>query len=694
MEAQRRVSALAGSNSHMSDAHEAGQLDMLPGLRASVAKAKAEVSASSRRKVQEQAPADVDPVARVLVDVPLAHLDRPFDYLVPAAMAEAAVPGVRVKVRFAGQDVDGFVVERAASSDHPGPLKPLTRVVSPEVVLTPEVQLLTAELAHRYAGARADVLRLAVPPRHATTEKAPPMPSALPVVADLAAALQVWEGHETAEPFLSHLARGGSPRAVWQALPGADWAAQVAHAAALTAASGRGVVLCLPDRRDVDRVATALSAVVGEDQFTVLTADLGPARRYEAFLAVVRGQRRIVLGTRSAAFAPVADLGLVCIWDDGDDLHAEPRAPYPHTREVLLTRADHADAAVLLGGLVRTVEAEYLVRTGWARTLGPMRARVRDSVRVDLVATDEQAKGARVPAPAVTAIRRALESGPVLVQTPRSGYVAHLACERCRTPARCQACRGPLRLAAATDPPTCGWCGVADHAWACQECGHRGMRAPVLGRDRTAEEMGRMFPGHTVRSSGGERILSEVGVSADIVVATPGAEPPARRGYEAVLLLDTWLSLGRNDLRSDEEAVRRWFNAAGLVRPGGRVLAMGDPSLPLLQTLVRWDPVGFAGRELESRHSAHLPPAVRMASVSGTPDAVQEALSLVELPPVAEVLGPVPVPSREETDEVRVVVRVPRHLGTALSEALGDMQRARSARRLTAVRVQVEPLQL
>src|SRR5690606_11374698 len=141
-------------------------------------------------------------------------------------------------------------------------------------------------------------------------------------------------------------------------------------------------------------------------------------------------------------------------------------------------------------------------------------------------------------------------------------------------------------------------------------------------------------------------------------------------------------------------AVRRWFNAAGLVRPGGRVLAMGDPSLPLLQTLVRWDPVGFAGRELESRQSAHLPPAVRMASVAGLPDAVDEAMALVDLPPVAEVLGPVPVLAREKTDEVRVVIRVPRHLGAALSQSLGDMQRARSARRLAAVRVQVEPLQL
>ncbi len=65
-------------------------------------------------------------------------------------------------------------------------------------------------------------------------------------------------------------------------------------------------------------------------------------------------------------FAPVDRLGLVAIWDDGDDLHAEPRAPYPHAREVLLTRAQLAEAGALVGGHARTAEAQLLVETGWA----------------------------------------------------------------------------------------------------------------------------------------------------------------------------------------------------------------------------------------------------------------------------------------------------------------------------------------
>ena len=110
------------------------------------------------------------PVARVAVDVPLAHLDRPFDYLVPERMAESAARGCRVRVRFAGQLTGGYLLERVSASDHPGRLATLERVVSPEPVLTPEVAALAREVADRYAGTLADVLRLAIPPRHARVE--------------------------------------------------------------------------------------------------------------------------------------------------------------------------------------------------------------------------------------------------------------------------------------------------------------------------------------------------------------------------------------------------------------------------------------------------------------------------------------------------------------------------------------------
>jgi primosomal protein N' (replication factor Y) (superfamily II helicase) len=667
----------------------------LPGLvRAEVRRAKARTARAQKKRAAEAEPAAVDPVARVLVDVPLAHLDRPFDYAVPATMADTAVPGCRVKVRFAGQDVDGYLVARAATTEHQGRLAPLRRVVSAEPVLSPEVAALTADVAARYAGSRADVLRLAVPARHATTEKQPGPPAPAPAAYDPAAAEAAWRDHEPGAAFLRHLADGGSPRAVWGAAPATDWPDLLAHAAATAYASGRGALLCVPDGKDVTRVDRALTRVLGEGHHVTLTADAGPARRYADFLAVSRGVRRFVVGTRAAAFAPVRDLGLVAIWDDGDDLHAEPRAPYPHTRETLLLRAEREQAAALVGGFARTVEAEYLLRSGWAAGLSAPRAVLRERVTVTVAGAadrdlerDVHARGARIPKQVHDTIREALRTGPVLVQTPRTGYAASLACERCRTPARCATCAGPLALTAPTEPPSCRWCATPAPAWACPECGHRGLRAPVLGDARTAEELGRTFATTRVRTSSGDAVLAEVDARPAVVVATPGAEPVAAGGYAAVVLLDTWLLLGRTDLRTAEEALRRWSNAAALVRPGGRVIAVGDATSPALQALVRWDLPGFAARESAERVEAHLPPASRLATISGAPGAVDDAVTLLSAPPDAEVLGP--VASGEE--ESRVVVRVPRAQGTALSRALGDLQRLRSSRKLEAVRIQVDP---
>jgi primosomal protein N' (replication factor Y) len=212
-----------------------------------------------------------------------------------------------------------------------------------------------------------------------------------------------------------------------------------------------------------------------------------------------------------------------------------------------------------------------------------------------------------------------------------------------------------------------------------------------VGDARTAEELGRTFPATTVRTSSGQTVLAEVGPKPAIVVATPGAEPVAEGGYAAVVLLDTWLMLSRPDLRTDEEAVRRWANAVGLVRPGGLAVAVGDPAHAGLQALVRWDPGGFAAREAAERSAAHLPPASRLATITGEPGALDDALTLLDAPESAETLGPV---AFGDGDQQRVVVRVPRAEGAALSRALGLLQRVRSARKLDAVRVQVDPVSL
>ena len=697
------------------------------------------------------------------MDVSLAHLDRPFDYLVPAELAEQAQPGTRVRVRFAGQLVDGWLLERAESSTHDGRLTYLDRLVSPEPALTPEIARLARAVADRYAGSLADVLRLAVPPRHARVERQPspppepasgvpaadgaldaarvpvtaafpdaaavPVTAAVPDAARAPAAVNVtaagdagggdgtpggtgvrpghdagstgagWHSYPAGPGFLRALADGRAPRAVWSALPGEDWAARFAEAAAATVRSGRGVVAVVADARDLERLDAALTGRLGAGRHVALSAALGPARRYRAFLAARRGQVPVVIGTRAAMFAPVDGPGLVAIWDDGDDLHAEPRAPYPHAREVLLTRARLGAAAVLVAGHARTAEAQLLVETGWAKEIVAARSTLR--ARTPLVtptgddpqlARDPAAATARLPSLAWEAARAALKAdAPVLVQVPRRGYLPAVSCAACRAPARCPHCAGPLALRAATAVPTCRWCARAAVGYACPHCGERRLRAAVVGARRTAEELGRAFPGVPVRHSGREDVLGTVPGGAGLVIATPGAEPVADGGFGAVLLLDSWALLTRADLRAGEEALRRWLAAAALARPasaGGRVVVVADGALAPVQALLRWDPGWFAGRELAERRELGFPPAARMASLTGAPAAVADLLDVARLPEGADVLGPVPAADGQE----RMLIRVPRSGAAALAGALHAAAGVRTARKASQpVRIQVDP---
>jgi primosomal protein N' (replication factor Y) len=703
------------------------------------------------------------PVAHVVLDLQPAHLDQAYDYLVPVMMADEAQPGVRVKARFGRQDVAGYVVARQETSDHDGRLVPLRKVVSGEQVLTPQVLDLCRAVANRYAGTLADVLRLALPPRHARVEKEPVQPPSLAEPADpLVEPVETpepaepppslaWAPYRGGEAYLRRIMAGEAPRAVWSALPGVGidtdprtggtsastphWAAAVAQAVLACVAGGRGVLVVVPDARDAARVTAALElAGLPADDVVRLLADDGPAPRYRAFLRALRGAARVVVGTRAAMFAPVVDLGLVILWGDGEETLAEPHSPYPHARDVLALRAERENTAFLLGSPGRTVQAQALLASGWARELAAPRdvvrsraPRVRALTSVEL-ARDGAAAAARLPSAAWKAARDALERGPVLVQVPRSGYLPVVACSRCRVAARCGHCHGPLGLPHADGAPQCSWCGRLAGGWHCEECGWTGLRSVRVGSARTAEELGRAFAGVPVRLSSATApggVLDAVPGTPALVVATPGAEPVAESGYATALLLDAAVMTGGTGLASGTEALHRWLAAASLVRPGpeGQVLLVGDGAPGPTQGLVRWDPAGFAERELDERAELHLPPAVRVAAVTGDRTAVEAVvarvglredpgagsgvLGPVELDPDAGGRGPggrgtgAPSSGRgaagvQALDRpVRTVLRVPLAQGDELARRLKASLAVRSARREGgAVRVQLDPKEM
>ncbi|MCS5713017.1 primosomal protein N' [Herbiconiux sp. CPCC 205716] len=637
-------------------------------------------------------------VARVMLESPLPQLDRLFDYLVPPALVPDARPGVRVKVplRSAGRTARGYIIELAAHVPGERALSELDEVVSSLPVLTPEVWVLARRLADRAAGSACDIVRLAIPPRFVRVEKA--------FVARQAAAAATAAGADSdsnaARPRHApgafaltgysasdgaHLAEPGARSAIDavatvtavrasgdQMHTVGHWALTIAELAVGVHRAGESVIVAVPDYRDQLQVEQALESLGAGDTIVRLDARQARGERYANFLTALDGSPHIVVGNRSTVYAPVSRLGQIIVWDEGDSLQSEPHAPYVHVRDAALVRQEQSGCRLAFVSHSRSTDIERLVELGF---LHPVFPTPRHLPRVLPTAEQDDAdapqNAARIPTAAWQAARRALEQGPVLVLVARPGYAPVLACQSCGHPAACTVCGGPLHVHRAGERPSCTLCGAIAANWSCSHCHGTTFRFASVGAGRTADELGRAFPGTRVIVSDGERPVLTVDAKPALVVATRGAEPVAEGGYRAVLLLDGPRMLARESLRVAEDCLRWWSNAIALSAPRAPNVLVGVGG-ELAKALVTWQQETVASAELADRRALRFPPAVRLATVTGAADTVAGALAeLQKLVTEAEwakmdTLGPVPTGD----GMVRAIVRFDYAIGASVARHL------------------------
>ncbi|MFB2599804.1 primosomal protein N' [Herbiconiux sp. P17] len=645
----------------------------------------------------EGAPGEVVPeagalVARVMLESPLPQLDRLFDYLVPAALVADAHPGVRVKVplRSAGRTARGYIVELAERGDYGGSLSEIDEIVSPLPVLTPEVWALARRLADRAAGSACDIVRLAIPPRFVRVEKAfiarqggVGAASVDPAGADGSIVSGALTGYSASDA--AHLADPGARAAIdaiatvvpVQTADGVDhtvghWALTVAELAASVFRAGESVIVAVPDYRDQISLEQALSHLGVGNAVVPLDARQARNDRYAHFLTALDGAPHIVVGNRSSIYAPVSRLGLIVIWDEGDSLQSEPLAPYVHVRDAALVRQEQSGCRLAFVAHSRSTEVERLVELGFLHQVFPSpRYLPRVVPTAEQDDADAPQNAARIPTAAWQVARKGLESGPVLVQVARPGYAPVLACQTCNAPAACTVCGGPLHVGRAGQRPSCTLCGAIAANWTCSHCQGTRYRFASIGAGRTADELGRAFPGTRVIVSDGERTVLTVDARPALVVATRGAEPIASGGYQAVLLLDGPRMLARESLRVAEDCLRWWSNAIALSAPRAPNVLVGVGG-ELAKALVTWQQETVAGSELGDRRRLRFPPAVRIATITGAADTVATALADLrallsdEEWAKMDTLGPVPT----DDGSVRAIVRFDYSVGGAVARHL------------------------
>lgn len=673
------------------------------------------------------------PIARVLLDSPVPQLDRLFDYAIPAELIDDAMPGVRVRVplRSAGRLIDAYVVDLDTEDDDARTLAEIDTVVSRAQVLPERLCTLARRVADRAAGSASDVLRLIVPKRQVRVEKAwlatgggrpdasagenapsgaddatpatedaaqapadDAPTSVAPVLPAVTETIAQYEGLAEALADSARAAVEAIPRLAPDGLP--EWTRLLAASAARTLAGGASAILVVPDYRDLDLLLAALEVFAPDAPIARLDSRQTNPDRYRAYLRTLEDAPCIVVGNRSAAYAPV-QAGLVAIWDDGDSLLAEPLAPGVHARDVALLRQEQEGSALLFAGHTRTTDVERLVETGWIHAITAAR---RLLPRVVLDTTEDlDRRGQRLPSRAFLTAREAAATGPVLLQVARPGFSPTLVCASCRAPARCTSCGGPLGAAHRGATPVCAWCGRGARLWACGSCGGETVRLAASGSERTAEELGRAFPGIRVIVADGNHPVERVDAKPALVVATRGAEPLAEGGYRAIVLLDGSRMLQAPELRIGESCLRWWSNAAALAAPGAPIHLVGVDGA-VARALATWSQASYARAELAERAPLRMPPSVRVAQLEGTGAGVRRALddiAALQLPPDA-VLGPVPIEGDEDGRE-RALVRFPyaegaRVAGTlraaVVAEAMGRRRaRGKTPRTTLSVRLDV-----
>ena len=605
--------------------------------------------------------ASVLPYARVRVDTGVFHLDQLYDYQIPEKLTALIQVGVRVQLPFGNRETEGIIVERVSEPDRAGDLKSITKVLSATPVATVQSLHVIDLISQHYACNQWDLIRSAIPPRVASVDK-----SMQGVIADPSKSSKRSIEFQTLAPFIQ--AHNQVVRLIQEN-------------------QGAGSILIVaPDEKDVDLIIGAL-ADFGLSSLK-LTAAMPREERYRNYLESMRRSNSIVVGTRSAIFAPVNNLTTVILHKESSLDHYEVRSPGWNTRTVAFIRSEVESLKLILTGFSPSIEVSQLIDEREIKYLN-----AKETVTVKAFTPGE---GALLPGRIFTDIKKALKNGPVLFIAPRKGYGNALLCAHCRNVAACE-CGGRLSVSAKNKAPLCVHCGNSFPAWKCTFCSRDKQYLAGRGIERAAEEISRAFPNIPVAFSAGDVIKERIEAKPALVLATPGAQPQVEGGYAAVVILEGLRFFAHTDLRAQERARELFLETSSLISPEGSVLLVIDDSHPIVSAIARWNVAPLLKRELSERLELKLPPSVLsvvlvMDQMIGVQIAngLKKAATEGRIPPSSCIYGPTEIAK----GQVKIVIHADKKDARALTDSMHELQRRRSIAKKEQFTLRVEPYSL
>jgi primosomal protein N' (replication factor Y) len=437
--------------------------------------------------------------------------------------------------------------------------------------------------------------------------------------------------------------------------------------------AGRAAIMLVPEIGLTPAAAAQLHDTFG-DQVAILHSALTDDERAEQWHRIRRGEARIVVGTRSAVFAPVSDLALIVVDEEHDNSYKQEETPRYHARDVAVMRAKMSNAAVVLGSATPSLESYHNAATKYRLIVLPNRVEERPLPEVELIDMRDEFK--ETGAEQIISRRLGEEIGnslerneQVMVLLNRRGYSSVVLCRTCGNTVQCRNCDIPMTHHKGARRIECHYCGYMERVpEKCPKCGSEYVYFLGAGSEKLEEHLHGMFPRariarldrDTIRGRHDfERALSAMQAGeVDLVVGTQmiakGHDFP---GVTLVGVVGADTALKFPDFRAAERTFQLLTQVAGRAGrgdiPGKVVLQTYFPDHYAVQFAAKHDYFGFYEKEIKFRQWMKYPPFTALANVLIRSDQLDDALKYSgwighwfkeNEPPAVKVLGPAPAP--------------------------------------------------
>jgi primosomal protein N' (replication factor Y) len=460
------------------------------------------------------------------------------------------------------------------------------------------------------------------------------------------------------------------------------------------------------------------------DEVAVLHSRLSAGERYDQWDRIRRKEARIVVGARSALFAPLANARLIVIDEEHESSYKQGSAPRYHTRDVAAHMAKLMGAALVLGSASPSMESRYRCETGeWTRVEMPERAtggELPPVTVVDMGAEFADGHRSMFSRPLIAGLERIAQAGEKAVLfLNRRGFASFLLCRECGFVPECDSCATSLTYHDVGQRLVCHHCGATRAVPAtCPRCGSPYLRQFGAGTQRVEAELGSLLPGlpivrmdadTTTGKGGHEHALAEFeSLSSGVLLGTQmiakGLDYPEVT-LVGVVNADTTLHLP--DFRAGERTYQLLEQVAGRAgrgtRPGSVVIQTYWPDHPAIRAAAAHDPAIFYSQEAEQRTEAGFPPYARLANVlawgrerADVARTIQDFAHAVEsaAAPGVELVGPSPAPLSRLKGVWRWHVLVKGPSGADLPGLLGEIARGQSCPQGVSLACDIDPSDL